>query len=840
MFLIKPRALVRSINNVLNEEYMTLDEGKVAFDELMIQWEPVLKTIDNEADTRFKLIDQILSNVLGWHRLADFSLEKYGESGYADYVLAADGRDRMVVEAKRASTVLVGTRAKSTQYLAVGSVALTSAQSGLKQAQGYCVDTGTIFALLTSGIEWIAYLAIRERGKKPADGKVIVFPNLNAISEDFAQFWDLFSRQSVIEERFKIRIREIEGLRVQSSETLKPILKTGDFKYLVKSQLAVDLDRVFKEFFSSMAGENDPEMLAQCFVESKESKEADVNLEKITSTLIGQLEIMSSDKGDQLQRRIHDAVTSKHGEFILIIGNKGAGKTTFIDRFFRLILPANLRDSCIVIRVDVGDATGDIASIVPWLDQQILHIMESELFVNGIATNEQLQGIFYSEYCRWRDGPHKHLYETNKDAFKIKFGEYLENLRSTQVHAYIERLMNDVVENRKKMPCLVFDNTDHFSEKFQESVFQYAQSLFRSVFSFVICPITDRTIWELSKHGPLQSYDTTSFYLPVPAMKSVLEKRVKFIQNKLTEDNGNRAEYFIGRGIRLSIQDITAFAACVEEIFVANEGVSRIIGGLANFDIRRSLQLSQKVVTSPHIKIDELVKLYLTDGGIPVNQRSIYVAILCGDSNHFSQTASHFVVNQFEVQGDDLTSPLIETSILKFFMDIENQGGKDVQASHATVEDAMGYFNSMGVLQSTVKVHIQRLAKSQLLATYDAAELDLKEDTRLRITPSGKIHYEWALNNSSYITETALATPLRSCSVRDELVTLWSAKGKKGREDWEKFIRKFAEYCLEQDAMFISLPTAIAYSGQKEIRDLFRNKWVPLIDSTGIPNNTIL
>jgi polyhydroxyalkanoate synthesis regulator phasin len=57
VFIIKPRALVRSINNVLNEGYMTLDEGKVAFDELMTQWESVLKTIDNEADTRFKLID---------------------------------------------------------------------------------------------------------------------------------------------------------------------------------------------------------------------------------------------------------------------------------------------------------------------------------------------------------------------------------------------------------------------------------------------------------------------------------------------------------------------------------------------------------------------------------------------------------------------------------------------------------------------------------------------------------------------------------------------------------------------------------------------------------------
>lgn len=807
---------------------MTLDEGKAAFDALMVQWESILEDIDNEADTRFKLIDEILNTVLGWNRLGDFSLERYGDSGYADYVLAADGRDRMIVEAKRTSAALVGTRASSTQNLTVKSAALENAQAGLKQAQSYCVDTGTTFAVLTSGIEWIAYLAIRESGTKPTDGKVIVFPNLHAISQDFAQFWDLFSRQSVIEERFKIRIREAEGLQVQSSETLKPILLPKDIKYLTKSAFAIDLDRVFKEFFSSMAGQSDPEMMAHCFVESKESKEADVNLEKIASTLIGQLEIMSSDKGEQLQRQMQSAVDSKRGEFVLIIGNKGAGKTTFVDRFFRLILPPNLQDSCIVIRVDVGDSTGEPNTIVAWLDQQVLNVLESVLFENGIATNDQLQGIFYSEYCRWKEGPHKTLYETNKNAFKIKFGEYLEKLRSNQIHIYIERLLKDVVDNRRKMPCLVFDNTDHFSEKFQDAVFQYAQSLFRAVFSFVICPITDRTVWELSKCGPLQSYETTSFYLPIPAMKSVLEKRVNFIQKKLTEKDRNaddRGKYFLGRGIRLSVQDISAFSSCLEEIFVASDGISRIIGGLTNFDIRRSLQLSQKIVTSPHIKIDELVRLYLSNGRLQISSRSIHNAILCGDSNHFSQNASHFVINQFEVQGDDLTSPLLDMRLLRFFMDIESQGGDDVQASHASVDDALGYFDSMSISKSTIKNHIQRLATSHVLATYNTSEIQITEDSRLRITPSGKIHYEWALNNQTYLTETALTTPLRSCQTKDELLTSWSTLGKKNRSDWDNLVRQFAKYCLEQDSIFVVMPSAISYSSQKAMRDQFRNKW---------------
>lgn len=814
--------------------HLNMDEAKVRFDALRSTWAAETTNDSNEANTRFQIIDTMLTDVLGWDKLGDFNLEAYGESGFADYIMSADSRERMVVEAKRSGSMLVDTRASQVQYLTAKSSGLKSAQLGLLQAQGYCLDNGVHFAVLTSGLEWIAYWAIR-KGVKPAEGKVIVFPTLSAISDEFSIFWDLFSKTGVLEERYQILIKEAEGLTIQSAETLKPILRDGDYKLLARSKLAHDLDGMFKQFFSSMSGEADREMVERCFVESKESREADVSLEKISSTLVNRLELMSSESGAELVERLENAVESQLGEFVLIIGNKGAGKSTFIGRFFKQKLSKHLLERCVVLNVDVGKSTGHKDSIVPWIDRQLLDALEISLFLNGRATYEQLQGIFYSEYQRWREGPHKLLYGSNKIAFKEKFGDYLETMRNDDPHLYLVAILRDVVSNRKKMPCLIFDNTDHFDESFQEKVFQYAQSLFRRIFSFVICPITDRTIWQLSKHGPFQSYETTSFFLPVPAMKEVLAKRVNFIKEKAGDnDAAERREYFLSKGIRLNVKDIKAFAACVEEVFIGNEGQSRVIGGLANFDVRRSLQLSQQIMTSPHIKIDELIKLYLTDGAVQIHQRQINYALLCGDSNHFDADSSDFVVGLFQVSGDKITSPLIRLSLLRLMLDIENRSEYD--NSHISLEKIFEYFDSMGFARSAIKSHAQVLSDARLVEPYSPIESILNESSRLRITPSGKIHLEWGTSNMNYIIENAISTPLRIGVKKDLIQMLWSAKGKMTGEAWRELAAAFVSYCLDEDSAFCFVPTANSYESQRELRNALRNRWLVNVSTAPVGN----
>ena len=199
-----------------------------------------------------------------------------------------------------------------------------------------------------------------------------------------------------------------------------------------KSDLAVDLEQVFSQFFGTMSGESDPEMLAECFVETRESRDADTTLDKIARTLTNKIRVVDSGRGGALARRIEAAVETRRGEFVLVIGNKGAGKSTFIDRFFRLVLDRTIRAQCLVVRVDLADSSGGVEGLDGWLTMRLRDALERELFDASVPKYEELQGIFWRDYERWRSGEHKFLYQKNREEFKIAFGQYVYDMVEQQ------------------------------------------------------------------------------------------------------------------------------------------------------------------------------------------------------------------------------------------------------------------------------------------------------------------------------------------------------------------------------------------------------------------------
>jgi len=802
---------------------MNIDDAKMIFDKNYPEWIANRDKIETEQDARFQVINRILTEVLGW-KYIDIQTEPSVESGYIDYLLIADNRNRFVVEAKRASKILVDTKNPKVAYYKAGGAALKSAHDGLQQAKRYCTDTGVLFSALTTGFEWIGYWAIRTDGKAPLDGKAVVFPTLESIYDNFALFYDLFSKEGVISSLYQIRIHEAEGLQVHHTEKLVSVIEKNEIRLLQKSKMAADLENIFKQFFSTMSGVNDPEMLAKCFVESKESREADVNLEKIAKNLINRIDIVDSREGDELQEHIRVAVESQRGEFVLVIGNKGAGKSTFIDRFFRLILEKSLRERCLVIRVDLADSDGDVSTISSWLTQKIKKEIETSFFGKRPPAYEELQGIFYSEYVRWRDGEHKFLYTRDKQEFKEKFGAYVADIVDNQPDKYVRRLLRNAIMSRKLMPSIVFDNTDHFPQVFQERIFQYAQSVHRANFSFVICPITDRTIWQLSKSGPFQSYDTRAFYLPVPSTKDVLEKRVSFLKEKLDENaKKEKADYFLTKGIRLSIGDLNAFAACIDDVFVQTEYISRMVGWLSNHDIRRSLNISQRIITSPVVSMEDLIKTFLAENRLNIPKFKIKQALLFGDYNQFNQDANDYVLNVFTVRSDDVTSPLLKLSILRLLMDREFLS-TDTEDAYMMVEEIQNYFEPCGVQRRTISNHIGDLLRYRLIEPYDPTDNVVYEDQRVRVTHSGQIHYEFTQNDDIYLTSTSLTTDIRDMDLVTSIKDI-RKRGKMGKEDWNNVIRMFVEYLLHEDEKFIVLPNMDLYSGQLTMRAELRAKW---------------
>lgn len=799
-----------------------IDAAKEAFQKIYQFAHEHADQIVSETDARFQLIDRILIEVLGWRR-DGIRLEPKTDSGYIDYLLSSGGRNMFVVEAKRTGEKLVSTKLNEHRFYKLGGAALREAQDGITQAARYCSSKSVPYAALTNGISWIGFRAVRVDGVEYLDGVAAVFPDLDAVESRFAEFYDLFSQEGVLSRLYAVYLDREEGSALSSFDPLVSVIPPTDVYLIKKSDLGRDMEQLFNEFFKALTGDGDQELLAQCFVESPESHEADRSLEKITRELVSYVQTIRGEAGDELRREIESSFETRRGQIVLIVGNKGAGKTTFIDRFFKFKLDRSLRDKCLILKVDLSVSPGSLDGLQEWLTDRLIDAAEKALYDGKNPSYDELLGIFFDHYQRWSTGEHKHLYETNNDAFKIKFGEYIAARRRDKPDDYLTSVLKRAIRQRVVIPCVIFDNADNFPPSFQDAAFQYAYALFQAVkLSVVVVPITDRTIWRLSKAGALQSYSAKTMYLPVPSTKNVLEKRVQFIKRKLDEGREKSGQYFTSRGIRITMENMPAFAACVEEAFIRTDYIARRIGALTNHDLRRGLELSQKVITAPILKVEELISAYFAKADIKIQEQRIVQALLYGDYNKFKQDAQEYVLNLFALESGHLNSPLLRLSIVRLLMDKENAAADELGA-YMPFEEIDHYFENMGVATRIVHASVCELVKYRLIEPYEPNAEDIAPTTRLAITPSGHMHFEMSFNDSVYIEQMALTTAIRSEPIIRSMRT--TTKGKMSAYEWNSLRREFAQYCVAEDEKLIKLPTHPDYASQNRLRTEFE-RWL--------------
>src|SRR5690606_14244874 len=114
--------------------------------------------------------------------------------------------------------------------------------------------------------------------------------------------------------------------------------------------------------------------------------------------VLDQIEPMQSSAGGQLAGEIQRAASSGRGEKVLLIGNKGSGKSTFIDRFFTLSLEERIRKRCLLLKLDLKRYEADGSRLTDWLDRQLQQQIDDNLYRNDPPSYEELQGVFHSTY----------------------------------------------------------------------------------------------------------------------------------------------------------------------------------------------------------------------------------------------------------------------------------------------------------------------------------------------------------------------------------------------------------------------------------------------------------
>ncbi|MBX9802132.1 MAG: hypothetical protein K2Y04_05120, partial [Caulobacteraceae bacterium] len=594
----------------------------------------------------------------------------------------------------------------------------------------------------------------------------------------------------------------------------------SEAKMRKRDTLSDDASLLFRQFFSRISAESDPEMLKACFVETPESRKADTEIQKITQKLINTITNLEVGTGSALQAEVERALTAMQSESILLIGNKGAGKSTFITRFFSDVLPPAVQSQCVVVRVPLDAFTGEPSQLLNWAIRRLRDQLEAAVCASTPPTYDELQGVFWAEYERRRQGSGQHLYETNKTQFKIEFGEHIERIRESEPSFYIARLLDRCVHNNKQLPILVFDNADQLIPSVQDAVFQMAYSFGVETPVLTLVPITDRTVWRLSKAGALQSYPSKSFYLPVPEAKQILSKRIEYINIRLKDDPKLSKHYFSSKGFRVQLESIDKFAKAVDRLFVQNDFVSGMIGQLANFDIRRMLKIAERVFLSPEIQIDEVLRSSFGVAPGRAEFHRIHRGILKGEYDRYVERENEFVLNLFWTDVNGPASPLLSLYLL-VALKMRNASSRpeDVDSRMLSVSDLYAIFDVTGTQPDQTHTVLQRLLDRGLIEPLNPTASKISTNQRLSITEAGLAHIDLAFTSSVYLEQMALATGLNS---RTTFNTLRDLRQKQTQEAFAELRRSFVDYLIEVDTLRIKIPSSPEYAGLAEAKKRFR------------------
>src|SRR6266699_6224993 len=160
----------------------------------------------NEATTRLQLIDEIFFSCLGWDIGYVVLEEPYGRD-YADYTFTAPRRV-LIVEAKKEGDYFDVPVGKDRLEYSLSALMreYPNLKAAITQATNYCQSRGIPFGVVCNGHQIVAFVATRNDGSPPFEGKALVFPSLDFMLSNFRELWQALSKPAIEQKKLYIRL----------------------------------------------------------------------------------------------------------------------------------------------------------------------------------------------------------------------------------------------------------------------------------------------------------------------------------------------------------------------------------------------------------------------------------------------------------------------------------------------------------------------------------------------------------------------------------------------------------------------------------------------------------
>jgi len=824
-------------------------------DEAYKQLQKIIESVKNidllgesEADARMKLIDPILREVLGWLP-EQIKCEESIDGSRLDYILSTS-TGGAVVEAKRPALIFdLETNKSGKKSYPLNGAVLRSGYTGdaITQAKEYAQKIGVSLAVATNGAQWVVFLASREDLVPPDKGFGFVFRSLEHMLEPdaFRDFFGLLGRSSVLSTSYKVAFYKVEGrLREpQSISAIRLITQSkGSDQRLKPSEISIALDPVIQQLFISMTPDRERQIIRQCFVTTRESDEADTRLKRLLDEVTDDIVSIDSRESQdhRLQAEIEQSVDMPDSRTVVLIGQIGSGKSTYLDRFFEFIIPVALKKKICLIRLNLENARPDKETFPSFLRKETIREVKKAVFGTDQPTFEQLKGAFYSLYQQMSRGEQKHLYESNRIQFDILFGNRLEEMKFDE-EEYLRLILSHCNKSVKRLLVIIYDNVDHHSNEIQTLAFQQAQWLSGLGKVFSILPVRDSTYWQASAEGPFHTQTHVNLYLPRPPLNEVLTRRFKYAELQLDDLLAGKDVVLTSlKGIRVKVADPKELFQLLYKLFSSERYPNYLLRSLSGGNIRESLMLFYQTIISPHIPIDKLLAAYLAKENYrlgTVDKSYFDRAVILGPWAHFKQERSKNIVNLLCFPRDLRVSPILGLRIIERLYDLRAEVHLKAGKGYESIENLLAYFEALGVQRAVTEQCVTELISKKLLEPYDLrifANPSIPISSELiefvSLSYSGRLHRAWVRESKSYGLEMIRDMSIFNMDAANELAGCFSdrlaaIKVGKEKEKWTEVDRLLGEiasktinYLSMRDQESMTIPTNDPlFSSQKSV-----------------------
>lgn len=655
------------------------EDGKAALDQLIAWFEDQQVADRNESTTRFHLIDQILTGVLGWPREEIITEQPFGPD-FVDYALGRPGT-RLIAEAKREGahfSIPVGLPS-----LIHRLPSLTEGKEGkalkaaVEQVSGYCGRRGVAMALVSNGTQIVAFLGARTDGTPPLHGSALVFPSLSAMRENFRTFWDNLSRRGVEARNLHLTLRE--GERPSTPEALSSQL--GSYPgYKRRNDIQTDLQVMAELFLEDVTREPSlqGDFLKDTYASSGTLSQYAVISKKILKSRYSVLHepdatvsVEPATTGKGVNEKLQDDILASGASRrpIVLLGDVGVGKTMFIRHLIH-VDAKEIFDEAVVLYIDFGTKP----ALMRDLGTFVVEEAESQLRENyrlDITDRAFIEAVYTAEIDRFDQGLYGELKEFDPVGYKRERLHYLAGLVQNR-EAHLLASLKHVRASWRKQVVIFLDNIDQRDYEFQERIFLMAASLAAEWPATVFVSLRPDTFYRSRREGTLAAYQPRAFTIAPPRVDIVLKKRIKFALDQLQDTS--RLDSFAG--VAITSESLKTYLEVLLSNFESNEKLLALVDNLAAGNIRRALEFVSRFIGSGHVDTTKILDIYQREGRYFVPPHDFLRAIMHGDAEYYDPHSSP-VANLFDISQPDGREHFLLALLVTFVEAAGDKAGSD-------------------------------------------------------------------------------------------------------------------------------------------------------------------